>query len=107
MNTLTRKFFAASIAALCALAPAVSDADKVARVVADYTVFLDPPTGFVFVKLPVGWKFVGKVDPGEVARAPGNVVTSMLVDADESVATNVMPAPLTRGRAPAQPLAPD
>jgi hypothetical protein len=107
MKTLTRKFFAVSIAALCALAPAVSDADKVARVVADYTVFLDPPTGFVFVKLPVGWKFVGKVDPGEVARAPGNVVTSMLVDADESVATNVVPAPLTRGRAPARPLAPD
>ena len=44
MKTLTRKFFAVSIAALCALAPAVSDADKVARVVADYTVFLDPPT---------------------------------------------------------------
>jgi hypothetical protein len=59
-----------------------------ARVVADYTVFLDPPTGFVFVKLPVGWKFVGRVDPKDVARAPGNVVTAMLVDAEESVATN-------------------
>jgi len=90
MNTLTRKFFAASIAALCALAPAVSRADKVARVVADYTVFLDPPTGFVFVKLPVGWKFVGQVDPNDVTRAPGNVVTAMLVEADESVATNAV-----------------
>ena len=90
MNTLTRKFFAATFAGLCALAPAVSRADQVARVVADYTVFLDPPTGFVFVKLPVGWKFVGKVDPNDVARAPDNVVTAMLVDADESVATNAV-----------------
>ena len=90
MNTLTRKFFAASIAALCALAPAVSRADKVARVVLDYTVFLDPPTGVVFVKLPVGWKFVGKVDSNDITRAPGNVVTAMLVDADERVAMNAM-----------------
>src|SRR6185503_6457896 len=71
MSKLIRKFFAASIAASCTLAPAVSRADKVARVVADYTVFLDPPTGFVFVKLPVGWEYVGEVDPGDVARAPG------------------------------------
>jgi hypothetical protein len=101
MNTLTRKFFAASIAALCALAPAVSHADKVARVVPDYTVFLDPPTGFVFVKLPVGWKFVGKVDSNDVARAPGNVVTAMLVDADERVAKNTVES----SREPAAPRA--
>lgn len=88
MNTLTCRFFAAAIAALCTLAPAASRADKVARVVPDYTVFLDPPTGFVFVKLPVGWKFVGKVEPKDVACAPGTVVTTMLVDAAHSVATN-------------------
>ena len=88
MNKPTCKFLVASIAALCALAPAVSHADKVARVVADYTVFIDPPTGFVFVKLPAGWKFVARVDPKDVARAPANVVTAMLVDADESVAAN-------------------
>ena len=46
------------------------------------------PTGFVFVKLPVGWKFVGTVDPKDVARAPANVVTAMLVNAEESVAAN-------------------
>jgi hypothetical protein len=97
MNTLTCKILTASIAALCTLAPVVSRADKVARVVDDYTVFLDPPTGFVFVKLPVGWKFVGRVDPKDVARAPGHVVTAMLVDAEESVATNGVAASRDQG----------
>ena len=86
MNTLPR-LFAASIVALCALASSVSRADPVPRVVADYTVFLDPPTGFVFVKLPAGWKFVGKVQPQDVARAPASVVTALLVT-EESVATS-------------------
>ena len=82
MNKLIRKFFAASIAASCAVAPTVSRADKIARAVADYTVFVDPPTGFVFVKLPLGWKFVGKVQASDVAQVPSHVVTSMLVDDD-------------------------
>ena len=43
-----------------------------------YSVFVDPPTGFVFVKLPAGWKFVGKVDAGDVTKIPSNVLTSVL-----------------------------
>jgi hypothetical protein len=96
MNTLTRKFFAASIATACAIAPALARADKVARVVADYTVFVDPPTGFVFVKLPQGWKFVGNEGAHEVTRVPGSVVTSMLVGTDESVANRAASAPVRR-----------
>lgn len=52
--------------------------------VADYTVFVDPPTGFVFVKLPQGWKFAGKVDDQAVAHLPGSVVTALLKDEGES-----------------------
>lgn len=96
MNTLTRKFFAASIATACAIAPALARADKVARVVADYTVFVDPPTGFVFVKLPQGWKFVGNVGAHEVTRVPGSVVTSMLVGTVESVANRAASAPVRK-----------
>ncbi|WP_051378935.1 hypothetical protein [Derxia gummosa] len=39
----------------------------------DYTVFHDAPTGFVFVKLPTGWKFVGKADKS--AAAPSDLHT--------------------------------
>ena len=86
MNTFSRKIIALSLAALFAAAPTLSQAERVAKVVADYTVFVDPPTGFVFVKLPAGWKFVGKVEPGDLAQLPASVVTALLTgddDADE------------------------
>jgi hypothetical protein len=56
MSTFTRKFVAFSTAAVLAIAPALSHAEKAAKVVLDYTVFLGPPTGLVCVKLPTGCK---------------------------------------------------
>lgn len=50
-----------------------------ALAVADFSVFVDPPTGFVFVKLPQGWKFSGRLSEAEVARLPGHVLTALLV----------------------------
>ncbi|HPM65654.1 MAG TPA: hypothetical protein PLX45_05350 [Piscinibacter sp.] len=44
----------------------------------DYTVFVDPPTGFVFVKLPQGWRFAGRIDEKEVTRLPPWVATTLL-----------------------------
>jgi hypothetical protein len=53
-------------------------ADETAIQVQDFAVFVDPPTGFVFVKMPAGWKFVGKVDHATVASLPASVFTSLL-----------------------------
>ncbi|HEU5294810.1 MAG TPA: hypothetical protein VFU71_08465 [Burkholderiaceae bacterium] len=61
-------------------------------VVADYTVFVDPPTGFVFIRLPVGWKFVGSVTQEDVARLPGTVVTTLLPPDEQRMATSTKPA---------------
>jgi len=82
MSLFIRKFVALSVVAALAVVPALSRAERVAKVVPDYTVFLDPPTGFVFVKLPTGWKFVGKVDAKEAAHVPAGVVTALLYGED-------------------------
>jgi len=59
-------------------APVVAATPAAAPAVADYTVFIDPPTNFVFVKLPQGWKFAGKADGALTTPLPGNVVTRLL-----------------------------
>jgi hypothetical protein len=64
--------------AATAAAPAQLAAPGSAKVVGDYTVFFDPPTGFVFVKLPSGWKFTGKVEGADIAKLPASVVTYLL-----------------------------
>jgi hypothetical protein len=46
----------------------------------DFSVFVDTPTGFTFVKLPGGWKFAGKVGPNEVRHLPSTVLTSIVPD---------------------------
>ena len=71
-----------------AVALPVAAQSTTAIAVADYTVFVDPPTGFAFVKLPAGWKFVGRVGTGDLSRLPAAVVTSLLpADDDRAVAT--------------------
>lgn len=76
-----RPFIAAlAIAAATVIAPPVlaQQAGDAAVTVKDYDVFVDPPTGFVFVKLPEGWKFAGKVDPAALDRLPPTVLTWLL-----------------------------
>jgi hypothetical protein len=77
--------------------PTRADSDTPLRV-ADYTVFVDPPTGFVFVKLPAGWKFVGSVSKEDVAHLPGGVVTALLPPDDQHMAANAKPAAPKRSR---------
>lgn len=58
----------------------------------DYTVYVDPPTGFVFVKLPQGWKFAGKVDEKDLAQLPPWVTTALL---PAEASTAALPNPPT------------
>lgn len=90
MKPAIHSFVACLASALFAAAPmlaAAAAAEPVAKVVPDCTVFVDLPTAFVFLKLPAGWKFAGKVDDRDLARLPDGVVTALLTDAanaDES-----------------------
>ena len=90
MKTFTQQITTLTAAAVFAVAPTLSHAEKVAKVVPDYTVFLDPPTGFVFVKLPAGWRFVGKVEAKDIAQVPASVVTALLTGDDDSDETGRM-----------------
>jgi len=46
--------------------------------VQDYDLFVDPPTAFAFIKLPTGWKFVGKLDSEQLRHLPAGTLTSLL-----------------------------
>ncbi|MFM0326851.1 hypothetical protein [Caballeronia glebae] len=66
-------------AALLLISPLVSFAQTTAAASpAPYSVFVDQPTGFTFVKMPSGWKFVGAVSQEEAQHVPANVLTSVL-----------------------------
>ena len=81
---------AAAALALTLAAPASAKSER-SIAVADYTVYADTPTGFVFVKLPAGWKFVGKLGKEELANLPPGVRTALLKPEREAQA---------RGKAP-------
>lgn len=72
----------AAIVATLAIGSAAVAAAPDAQI-ADYSVYLDKPTGFVFVKLPQGWKFAGKVEASALTALPATVLTQLpLADID-------------------------
>jgi hypothetical protein len=75
---MLKKTLLIALAAFGLAGSSAAQTDAAQAVVSDYTVFVDPPTGFAFVKLPQGWKFVGKVAEGDLAKLPGTVATALL-----------------------------
>ncbi len=47
--------------------------------VKDLDVFIDVPTGFVFIKLPKGWKLVARLEGLDPAQLPRHVNTTLLL----------------------------
>jgi hypothetical protein len=66
------RILAAGVAFVC------SSAQAEPVVVKNFDIFVDPPTAFVFVKMPQGWKFVGKLDEDAMRELPPSVHTSLL-----------------------------
>lgn len=68
----------ALLAAALAFPAHAEPGDAIQVPVKDFDIYVDPPTGFVFVKLPQAWKFVGKVDAQALTRLPPHVLTALL-----------------------------
>jgi hypothetical protein len=86
-------FFAAAFLGVCA-APAAYAQDETSPIVHDYDVFVDLPTAYAFIKLPMGWKFIGKLDAAQLRQLPPGTLTSLLPSKD---ATTQLAGPL-KGR---------
>jgi hypothetical protein len=66
-------------AALCiGAAPIAHAQEPTSPTVRDYAVFVDLPTAFAFIKLPAGWKFIGKLDAEQLRQLPPGTITSLL-----------------------------
>jgi len=74
--------FALVLGALIGAPAEAEAADEVT--VNEYDVFVDPPTAFAFIKLPTGWKFIGKLDAAQLRDLPPGTLTSLLPAEEEA-----------------------
>ena len=88
IQSLLFTFFAIVAALYVSLASPPAQAQAQAQVpaapveVKDYDVFVDLPTAFAFVKLPGGWKFIGKLDTEQLRHLPPGTLTALLPPED-------------------------
>lgn len=92
------RLIAQALLTFALVSPAVA---QTAPQVRDLDVFVDLPTGFTFVKMPAGWKFVGKLEADQMRNLPASTLTSLLPPEQDEVRT-AMPthpalAPAPRG----------
>lgn len=69
--------FLALAAALC-LAAGLVPAQAQGVHVRDFDVYVDLPTGFAYIKTPMGWKFIRRLDEAQLAQLPPSTLTTLL-----------------------------
>lgn len=87
----------ATLSLACAAAPVA--AQTAAPQVRTLDIYVDLPTGFTFVKMPAGWKFVGKLDAAQMRELPSTTLTSLLpADEEATLATSTAAAAPVQAR---------
>jgi hypothetical protein len=74
---MNRFFALASLTLALVASPAFAQTAAPVQV-KDLDVFVDLPTGFTFIKMPAGWKFVGKLESDQLRNLPASTLTSLL-----------------------------
>jgi hypothetical protein len=82
-DTAMQPYAALAAVTLALSLPLPAIAQTAAPEVKTLDVYVDLPTGFTFVKMPAGWKFVGKLEADQMRELPGTVHTTLLPPDEE------------------------